>query len=156
MSTTPETACPCDQNNGIPWHDHPDCPMRSALCITPETDSAEQQGHFDSPKDAKAFARSLETRLASALSEIERLNGALEKINAIRNSIIGVQSFNFSEHAYPLVAALNEAGFAGMDYPKALEYFGSMLERTNQAEAQRDAALAELAKLTATIGAMGL
>jgi hypothetical protein len=40
----------------------------------------------------------------------EKLSIALAKINAIRNSIIGCQSINWSEHIYPLVAALNEAG----------------------------------------------
>ena len=44
-------------------------------------------------------------------TERDALKATLRKINGIRNSIIGQQGFNFSEHAYPLVAALNEAGF---------------------------------------------
>lgn len=59
---------------------------------------------------------------------------ALNKINEIRNSIVGFQNINWSEHIYPLVAALDEAGIEGMGYPEAKEYFGTMLERTIKAE----------------------
>lgn len=59
---------------------------------------------------------------------------ALAKINAIRNSIIGLQSLNWSEHVYPLVAALDEAGIEGMEYPEARKYFGTLLERAVAAE----------------------
>jgi len=38
---------------------------------------------------------------------------ALGKINDIRNSIIGCQTVNWSEHIYPLVAALEGAGIEG-------------------------------------------
>lgn len=78
--------------------------------------------------------------IASALAALERERdealAALTKINAIRNSIIGLQTMNWSEHIYPLVAALNAAGIEGMDYPEARENFGTMLERTNAAEAE--------------------
>ncbi len=70
----------------------------------------------------------------AALERIEVLKTALDKINGIRNSIIGLQTINWSEHIYPLVAALDEAGFEGMDYPDAREYFGSMVDRTRVAE----------------------
>lgn len=69
-------------------------------------------------------------------SELERAKITLEKINTIRNSIVGFQSINWSEHIYPLVAALDEAGIEGMDYPEAKQNFGTMLERTNKAEAE--------------------
>jgi hypothetical protein len=85
------------------------------------------------------------------LSERDRrereLRSALTKINYIRNSIVAMQKVNFSEHVYPLVAALDEAGFEGMDYPQALDYFGSMLERTRTAEDKAAAAESELATL---------
>ena len=68
--------------------------------------------------------------------ETASLRAALTKIDAIRNSIIGLQALNWSEHVYPLVAALEEAGFEGMDYPEARENYGTMLERTNAAEAE--------------------
>lgn len=63
---------------------------------------------------------------------IER--AALVKINEIRNSIIGTHSLNWSEHVYPLVAALGEAGFEGMPYPEARENYGTLVERAVKAE----------------------
>ena len=47
------------------------------------------------------------------------LQEALQKINAIRNDIVGMQSVGFSRHIYPLVAALNEAGIEGAGYTEA-------------------------------------
>lgn len=63
-----------------------------------------------------------------------RMREALEKINEVRNSIIGTQSLNWSEHVYPLVAALQAAGFEGMEYPAAREYYGTLVERAVKAE----------------------
>lgn len=65
---------------------------------------------------------------------IDRYEVALTKINAIRNSIIGAQTMNWSEHIYPLVAALEEAGISGQHYPEAREYVGSLVERAVKAE----------------------
>jgi hypothetical protein len=59
---------------------------------------------------------------------------ALEKINQIRNSIIGTQTLNWSEHVYPLVAALADAGFEGMPYPEGRKYYGTLVERAVKAE----------------------
>lgn len=59
---------------------------------------------------------------------------ALSKINDIRNSIIGCQTMNWSEHIYPLVAALEEAGIEGAGYPASRANVGTMLERTLAAE----------------------
>jgi hypothetical protein len=64
----------------------------------------------------------------------DRLMGALTKINDIRNSIIGCQTVNWSEHIYPLVAALEEAGIEGAGYPASRANVGTMLERTLAAE----------------------
>lgn len=73
--------------------------------------------------------------VAQALArEVEQLEACCEKVNAIRNSIVGAQQFNFSEHAYPLVAALNAAGFVGEPYPEALANVGTLLERATKAE----------------------
>src|SRR5207302_2376971 len=66
----------------------------------------------------------------------ERMEMALGRINEIRNSIIGLQTVNWSEHIYPLVAALNAAGVEGLHYPEAQQRFGAMLERTREAEAE--------------------
>lgn len=73
------------------------------------------------------------------LGELDAARAALGKINEIRNSIVGMQTLNWSEHIYPLVAALNEAGVKGMPYPEGREHFGTMLERTLAAEAERGA-----------------
>lgn len=67
-----------------------------------------------------------------AADEIERLREFGEKVNAIRNSIIGTQTIDWSEHIYPLVAALNEAGFDGQEYPEAKANIGTLLERNEQ------------------------
>jgi len=71
---------------------------------------------------------------------IAKLEAALQKISDIRDSIVGAQCFNFSEHAYPLVAVLREAGFDGAGYEIASENLGTLLER-NQALKARVAEL---------------
>jgi len=72
---------------------------------------------------------------------------ALSKINDIRNSIIGCQTVNWSEHIYPLVAALEEAGIEGAGYPASRTNVGTMLERTLAAENEVMALRAALAKI---------
>lgn len=74
--------------------------------------------------------------VAPMQQELEQLKDALTKIDEIRNSIIGLQTINWSEHIYPLVAALEKAGIKGREYPANRENFGTMLERTNKAEAR--------------------
>lgn len=76
-------------------------------------------------------------RRAEELSrEVERLRTALSEVNDIRNSIIGAQALNWSEHAYPLVAVLDRAGFEGLPYPEARQHVGTLLERLATAEQQ--------------------
>ncbi len=72
------------------------------------------------------------------VDEITRLRAALEKISAIRDSIVGTQSFNWSEHAYPLVAALNAAGFEGVGYKIASANLGTLIEQIKSAEADNE------------------
>ena len=69
-------------------------------------------------------------------AEVERLKSALTKISGIRDSMIGCQKVNWSEHVYPLVAALDETGFEGASYEVARDQIGTLLERTNKAEAE--------------------
>lgn len=57
---------------------------------------------------------------------------ALEGINAIRNSIVGLQAFNWSEHAYPLVALLDGIGCVGLEYDAARKFYGTLLERNQK------------------------
>lgn len=58
---------------------------------------------------------------------------ALDGINRIRNSIVGAQSLNWSEHIYPLVALLNRAGYVGEDYPEARRNVGTLIEFRDEA-----------------------
>jgi hypothetical protein len=83
-----------------------------------------------------------ERELARIGAEKDLFKAVLIKIDAIRNSIIGFQRVNWSEHIYPLVAALDEAGFEGAEYEKARADAGTLLEQIKRAEQERDAALA--------------
>ena len=57
-------------------------------------------------------------------ARIKVLEDALTKIDAIRNDIIGRQKIGWSSHVYPLVAALDEAGYPGMEYEAARAALG--------------------------------
>ncbi len=74
-------------------------------------------------------------RAEVAEGELATLRAALTKINDIRNSIVGSQTVNWSEHVYPLVAALDEAGFKGLEYPEARQHVATLIERAEVAEA---------------------
>ena len=50
----------------------------------------------------------------------------------IRNSIVGTQNINWSAHIYPLVAALNEAGFEGEGYDVAHEKAVTLIQQRNE------------------------
>ena len=89
-----------------------------------------------------AAARTREPLLAE---EVMRLTEALTKISAIRDSIVGMQGFNFSEHAYPIVAALKEAGFDGCGYDIARANLGTLIEQRDAAIGGRDDLAARLA-----------
>lgn len=84
-------------------------------------------------------------------ADVARLDVALEKINGIRNSIVGGQLFNWSEHAYPLVAALEEAGIKGDGHEIASKNLGTLLDQVKAAEAQRDELAKEAEKYLANI-----
>ncbi|MBZ5795939.1 hypothetical protein K8353_38060 [Burkholderia contaminans] len=75
---------------------------------------------------------------AEVTDELAKLRNALTSINGIRNSIIGLHTLNWSEHVYPLVAALDAAGFEGMEYPEARAFYGTMLDRCNATEQDAD------------------
>lgn len=53
---------------------------------------------------------------ADALERAEQQEKALATIDTVRNYIIGCQTVNWSRHIYPLVAALEEAGYHGRSY----------------------------------------
>ena len=67
-----------------------------------------------------------------ALKKATTQQAALEKINAIRNSIIGTQQINWSAHIYPLVAALNEAGQVGQDPHEAAAEAQTLFEQRDE------------------------
>jgi len=76
-----------------------------------------------------------ESDLLEAQQERDKLRACIQAVSAIRDSIIGAQTVNWSEHVYPLVAALNEAGIEGVPCDVARENLGTLI-------AQRDAAIA--------------
>lgn len=98
------------------------------------------------PVDA-TFIAAARTDVPALLADRAALVGALKKISAIRDSIIGMQGFNFSEHAYPLVAALNEAGYAGAGYEIARANLGTVINQRDAAIDERDALAAKLAEV---------
>jgi DNA repair exonuclease SbcCD ATPase subunit len=85
--------------------------------------------------------------LQDAIDELVAARVALEVINGIRNSVVGLQRLSWSEHIYPLVAALDAAGMEGLDYPEARANVGTLLERLATAQRERDEARAELKEL---------
>lgn len=75
--------------------------------------------------------------ISSLREENERLRKALEKVDAIRNSIIGFQNVGWSDHIYPLVAALEDAGFNGKGYDVMRTEIRTMLEAERQLSASQ-------------------
>jgi hypothetical protein len=68
---------------------------------------------------------------AYAAPELARLRAVLTKIDAIRNMIVATQNVNWSRDIYPLVAALNDAGFEGKSYDEAREWAQMEFEKAN-------------------------
>jgi hypothetical protein len=101
----------------------------------------------------KAQRERAEARAERAAAQVraDKAEGALTKIGAIRDSIVGTQSINWSEHIYPLVAALTEAGFEGAGYEISRKNMGTVIEQRDRAIAERDAAQAEAAAMRAAI-----
>lgn len=88
--------------------------------------------------DATAIValRNAAPAIADLCREVEALRTAMRTISGIRDSIIGAQAVNWSEHVYPLVAALDGAGFRGVDYETARANLGTLLERIATLEAE--------------------
>ncbi len=70
------------------------------------------------------------------LDLVAALEGALNEIDAIRNSIIGTQQVNWSAHIYPLVAALEKVGIHGQGYEKARDEASTLIQRVAALEGQ--------------------
>lgn len=77
--------------------------------------------------------------LLDALDAAEKRVAELEafgaKVNAIRNSIVGMHGFSFSKHAYPLVEALDAAGFVGLGYSEERANPATLVARVRELEA---------------------
>jgi hypothetical protein len=82
-----------------------------------------------------------------ALRERDELRAVLSKINGIRDSIVGSQTVNWTEHVYPLARALDDAGMKGLPYPDARVMMRTLRGRTSVAEAERDEARAEVERM---------
>lgn len=89
--------------------------------------------------DAAMYFQALEREIARLRQKLEEAKAALGLINAVRNSIIGTQTVNWSAHVYPLVAALDAAGYEGLGYDEARAEAATLLEQRDLAQSQRDA-----------------
>jgi hypothetical protein len=70
--------------------------------------------------------------------ETERLRVFARKVESIMDSICGAQRFNWSEHAYPLRAALEEAGYHGKGYEEARKELGTLIDEIARLRAAID------------------
>ena len=86
--------------------------------------AAEIAGLREYIEAAKAVGIRQESIIMDRDARIKVLENALTKIDAIRNDIIGRQKIGWSSHVYPLVAALDEAGYPGMEYEAARAALG--------------------------------
>lgn len=80
------------------------------------SDLADAHDHIDNLKsdleDATAILEAERERLAEAHDRVRELELALSRINSIRTRIVERQNVNWSADIYPLVRALEDAGFA--------------------------------------------
>lgn len=83
-----------------------------------------------------AMPKIVTARVSALEAEKAALRTAMEKINDIRNSIVGFQKISWSEHIYPLVIILDDAGFAGAGYEAARNTAGTLLQNLAVAEAR--------------------
>lgn len=101
-------------------------------------------------RHAEAHAlRRAAAHVEAAIPEARRHHAALTTINEIRNEIVGYQKVNWSAHIYPLVAALEEAGFAGEGYAEARPKAERQIEWILRLEAELAEARVEIERLKA-------
>lgn len=92
--------------------------------------------HRPADRNGLVALRNAAPALIERARRADQLTEAMAKISAIRDSIVGCQGFSFSEHAYPLVAVLNAAGFKGAGYEIARKNLGTLLDRNKALEAE--------------------
>lgn len=96
---------------------------------------------LDDSKYQKMFNELAEgdvARIDADKARIKQLETCMTKIDEIRNSIVGYHQINWSAHIYPLVAALEEAGYEGIGYEEASKLAHTQLDRIKELEADRD------------------
>jgi|GEM_PF-5159956 len=104
--------------------------------------------HFD------AVTAPLRTEVERLTTETASLRAGLQQISDIRDSIVGSSTVNWSEHVYPMVAALNSAGFVGADFDDAHKSIGTLIERYRIAAARACLAEAKASDLEAEIASL--
>ena len=99
--------------------------------------------HWKANHDAQvAAARLLRERVdmpverVRAYDELIALRKCTDRINEIRNSIVGFQTVNWSKHVYPLVAALDDAGIKGEGYEVSSEKATTILDDLKELRAE--------------------
>lgn len=90
--------------------------IRIAMCSTT------LGGELIDPADPVRSVQQLMTRMLT-------LDSAMAKLSDIRDSIIGMQGFNFSEHAYLMAEILDSAGYRGHGYETSVRNFGTLLQQ---------------------------
>lgn len=124
---------------------------RRELTVTSELDAAVARLKARAEAQNRPAFRQHMLDLRLVLAELERRGETLAAISAIRDSIVGAQKFNWSEHAYPLVAALDAAGYVGAGYKITHANLNTLVNQAKSLEAERDAARAEVESLRANL-----
>jgi hypothetical protein len=105
------------------------------------------RGHMDRAEKAERERATADRLRLEALQEVERLKAFARQVESIMDSICGAQAFNFSEHAYPLRAALDAAGFPGRGYEEARAGLGTLIENVKALELDNERLRARVAEL---------
>jgi len=102
----------------------------------------EGEGHTTDfvDRDEYKALKALRRIHADALQRLQQAEQALQKIDAIRNDIVGRQKLGWSAHVYPLVAALGDAGYPGEGYDIASHKAETLVRAVEKAEQRAEAA----------------
>ncbi len=114
---------------------------RTAYVCWSHFDADSVQSRSDIAEVAAAFAVIFAKRDA-AIARAEKAEAALAKIDDVRNSIVGGRRVSWPEHIYPLVVALEEAGFGAAGYNEARKLAREQIERLVSLQTRLDAVCA--------------
>lgn len=105
--------------------------------MKPDHDDARELADY-AAEGGRTFPAKHVANALAAYIERDDENAALrafaEKVDAIRNSIVGYQNVNWSAHIYPLVEALGEAGYEGEGYDVAHAKARTQIQRIEELE----------------------